>query len=136
MGGRIFAILIYDRPGPMDLLKLALKDLSVETFSVQTLEEARRLISQTHPFLIFTARSVGDGSWLDVINLAERADIPLAIFVVSANKDFRFYSAAFERGAFGFLYPPFEPQALDMAVHSAEQNVRHRRQALARLAVP
>ncbi|HLY60557.1 MAG TPA: response regulator [Terriglobia bacterium] len=135
MSDRIFAILIHDQPGPLDSLKLVLRDLSVETFSVTSLEEARRLIPQTSPHILFTATSVADGSWTDVIYLAEQADIPLNVIVVSANKDIKLYITALERGAYDFVLPPFEPLALDIVVRSAGENVRHRRRALARLAV-
>jgi DNA-binding NtrC family response regulator len=135
MSDRIFAILIYDQHGAMDLLKLALRDLSVGTYSVPTLEEARHLIPQTHPHLLFTATSVADGSWVDVINLAAQTEIPLNVIVVSAIKDVKLYISALERGAYDFVLPPFEPLALDMVVRSACENVRHRRQTLARLAV-
>ena len=135
MDDRNFALLLHERPAPLESLNAALKDLSVETFSVNTLEEARRLLSQTQPQLVFTDTKLPDGTWADVVDMAESAASPVNVIVVGSNKDIKFYISALERGAYDFVLPPFERQALDYVVHSAADNARLRRQALARAAV-
>ena len=135
MCDRFFAILVCDQFNPLESLKLALKNLEVETFCVPTLEAARRLIPQTDPHVVFTATSVADGSWVDVVNLANEARTPFNVIVVSANKDTKLYLSTLERGAFDFVLPPFEHQALDFVVQSAGQDARRRRQLLAHAAV-
>jgi DNA-binding NtrC family response regulator len=135
MNDRCFAILVHDRPAPLDSLKSALKDLSIDTFSVRSCEEAKRLIAETQPQVVFTDTSLPDGSWMDMVNAAEVAPSPVNVIVVGANKDVKFYLNALERGAFDFVLPPFEKQALDFVVQSAAQDSRHRRFARARAAV-
>jgi DNA-binding NtrC family response regulator len=135
MNDRCFALLVHDRPTPLDSLKSALKDLSVDTFSVRSCEEARRLIAETQPQVVFTDTSLPDGSWMDMLSLAEDAPSPVNVIVVGANKDVRFYLNALEQGAFDFVLPPFEKQALDFVVQSAAQDSRQRRYARARAAV-
>ncbi|HLY60580.1 MAG TPA: response regulator [Terriglobia bacterium] len=135
MSDRIFAILIHDQPGPFDSLREVLRDLSVETYSVESLEDARHLIPRTEPQLVFTATTLADGSWVDVVSLAEQSEIPLNVIVVSAIKDVKLYVTALERGAYDFVMPPFEHVGMDIIVRSAWENVRHRRHALARMAV-
>jgi two-component system response regulator AtoC len=131
MNDHLFALLLFDQSVVLESLKLALKHLSVETCSARTLEEAERLLPQTQPHLIFTDTFLPDGSWVDVINLAEKAASPLNVIVVGTTTNSKLYLSALERGAFDFVLPPFEHQALDFVVKSAGQDVRHRRQAQA-----
>ncbi len=135
MSGDFFALLLHDQPYPLDSLKLALKELSVETCSARTLEEAGRLLPQTQPHLIFTDIFLPDGSWDEVINLAAKAASPVNVIVVGTNPNIKLYISALERGAFDFVLPPFEHHALDFVVQSAGQDVRRRRRAQARAAV-
>jgi len=135
MKAHCFALLVHDRPDPLDLLKSALKELYVETYSVRNCEEARRLIPQTQPQLVFTDTVLPDGSWTDVIELAENASSPVNVIVVGTIKDINFYLTALERGAFDFVLPPFERDSLDFIVQSAAQDARLRRQAQARVAI-
>ena len=49
MNDHLFALLVYDQAHPLESLRAVLKDLndlSVETWSVRTCEEARRLVRQ------------------------------------------------------------------------------------------
>jgi len=91
MGERLFALLVHDQSEAFRSLKLALKDLSVETYSVGTCGEAERLISQCAPQIIFTESSVADGSWVSIVNMAEAADVPLNVIVVGTVPDMRLY---------------------------------------------
>lgn len=135
MNGHCFALLVHDRPAPLDSLKSALKDLSVETYSVRSCEEAKRLIPQTQPQLVFTDTALPDGSWTDVIELAENVGSPVNVIVVGTNKDVKFYLKALERGAVDFVLPPFEREALDFVVRSAAENSRVRKHEQARAAM-
>ena len=91
-----FAILVHDQPYPLESLKPVLRDLSVETCSVRTCEDAGRLLTQTEPQLVFTDTSLPDGSWADVLRMAERASSPVDVIVVGAKEDIRLYLSALE----------------------------------------
>ena len=106
------AILVHNQPYPLESLKPVLRDLSVETCSVRTCEDAGRLLTQTEPQLVFTDTSLPDGSWADVVRMAERASSPVDVIVVGAKEDIRLYLSALEGGAFDFVLPPFELEAL------------------------
>jgi two-component system response regulator YesN len=131
MDDHLFALLLYDQSDVLESLKLALKHLSVETCSARTLKEAEQLLPQIQPHLVFTDTFLPDGSWVDVINLVEKATSPLDVIVVGTTTNNKLYLSALERGAFDFVLPPFEHHALDFVVKSAGQDVRHRRQAQA-----
>jgi len=137
MNDSLTALLIYDQPHPLESLRAVLKDLnglSVETCSVRTCEEARRMVRQTQPQLIFTDTSLPDGSWRDVVGMAEKASSPVDVIVVGAHQDIRLYVSVLEGGAFDFVLPPFEHQALHFVVESARHDVRRRRQEHAAVA--
>jgi DNA-binding NtrC family response regulator len=135
MNNHFYALLVHQEKSPMESLKTALKELPVDTCSVQSLDEARRLIPQTHPHVVFTDTTLPDGSWKDVIHLAEESEAAVNVIVVGGKLDIEFYISALENGAFDFVLPPFEHDSLDFVVKSAGEDARHRRHNMARLAV-
>jgi DNA-binding NtrC family response regulator len=136
MNNRFFALLVHERAHPLGSLHTVLTELSVDTYSVQTCEEARHLVPRTQPDLIFTDTRLPDGTWTDVVDMAGICDPPVNVIVVSATEDVQLYMSALERGAFDFILPPFERQGLDFVVRSGGEDARHRRKvrALAALA--
>ena len=127
---QVFALLIHDHSDALESLENRLKKMSVETCNVRTLVEAERMLPKTRPQLMFTDTSLPDGSWADVINLAERSGTPVDVIVVSTREDIELYISALERGAFDFVIPPFEQNALEYVVHAAIEDVNCRRHAL------
>ena len=134
MSERLFALLIHDRREPFDDLRRTLKDLSIETYSVETCQEAKTLISQCRPQIIFTENSLPDGSWVSIQEMAEEAAVPLSVIVVGKIPDTRHYLSVMERGAFDFVAPPFEHKPLSCVVQSAAKDVHRRREASAQRA--
>lgn len=132
MGNRFFALLIHSERESFESLKSALHELSVDTKSVSTLQDAASLLPQTEPHLIFTAAKLPDGSWPTAIKMAKKGAVPVNVIVVGPQKDLKLYISALTRGAFDCLAPPFDPQALDPVVWAAGEDVRHRRRVLAR----
>lgn len=134
MSDHVFALLVHSHHEPFESLKRTLWDLSVETFSVETCEEARELIPQCKPHVIFAENALSDGSWLSILSIAEAADVPLSLIVVGTVPNTRSYLSVMERGAFDYVAPPFEHEPLEFVVRSAELGARRRREALARAA--
>ncbi len=131
MAEHLFALLVHNRSESFESLKRTLKDLSVETYSVATCKEAAALIAQCRPHVIFTDKSLADGSWASILNIAESADVPLSVIVVAAHPDTRLYVSVMERGAFDFVVPPFEHEALSFVTRSAALHAHRCRNALA-----
>ena len=129
MSKRLFALLVHDRLEPFESLKTILRDLYVETYSVQTCREAEDLIIQCRPDLIFTEYLLPDGSWVHILSSAEKSSVPPNVIVVGTLADISAYSSARERGAFDFVVPPFEREPLNSLVRSAELDSRRRREA-------
>lgn len=135
MSEHLFALLVHDHPEVFESLRRTLRDLSVETYSVATCQEAGELISQCKPHIIFTESSLRDGWWSSILNIADTANVPLSVIVVSDYPDTRLYLSVMERGAFDFMAPPFEHEPLDFVLRSAALATQRRREALAHAAV-
>ena len=79
--------------------------------------------------LVFTDKQLPDGTWADVLAVAEQATQPVNVIVVARIVDTRFYVEAIETGAFDFLAPPFNATDLAYVVRTALDNVHARRAA-------
>jgi two-component system response regulator PilR (NtrC family) len=128
MKAEISALLLHGRSDPLHTLGLALQGLSVKTSQMSSCSEARRMLERPDPpELIFTDPQLLDGTWRDVLRLAERAATPVNVIVVSRLVDVHFYIEVVEAGAFDFIAPPFEPSGLAHVVCCAAGNVLRRR---------
>jgi DNA-binding NtrC family response regulator len=122
-----FALLVCRGGASSEPLKSAFRNQSIETWSVDTCEEATRLVEQTQPELIFTDPRPADGTWLDIINLVEKASAPVNLIAVGASENANLHASAMENGAFDFIQPPFEATSLGHVLQHAVEKVRHRR---------
>ncbi len=128
---KLFALLVSDGDESFESLREVLKSSGTEVWNARTCAEAARLLDQTHPHLIFTATQHGDGTWRDIITLAEKASVATNVIVVGESKDIRLYIAAMEPGAFDFILPPFESEPVGHVIRVAAEDVRRRREAQA-----
>lgn len=127
-----FALLIADDEArSLESLKPKLKEHAVETFNARNCEQARRLLEQTQPDLIITQTALPDGTWLDVLLMAERAHAPLNVIVVGSTENTDLYLSVLANGAFDFITPPFKTERLECLLKAATEDVRQRRESLA-----
>jgi DNA-binding NtrC family response regulator len=90
--------------------------------------QAHQLLGGLNPApLVFTDTQLPDGTWADVLAVAEKAKKPVNVIVVARVVNTRFYVEAIETGAFDFLAPPFNATDLAYVVRSALDNVVARR---------
>jgi DNA-binding NtrC family response regulator len=130
----IFALLIHNQSEPFDSLRRALNELLVETCSVATCKAAKDAIARREPDVIFTPSSVADGTWMNILDMGEAADVSRSVIVVGAVPDTRLYLSVMERGAFDFVAPPFEREPMGFILRSAALNTQRRRRASAHTA--
>lgn len=132
---RLSALLVSDGIEPFASLKVLLKSLEMEIWSAQNCEEARQLLAQTHSELIFTATRLPAGTWMDVVALAKNASQPTNVIVVGECKDTSLYLTTMDSGAFDFILPPFEAEAVAHVARVAAENVRRQRKQQAMIAL-
>lgn len=129
MKGTIRALLVQARHDPLDALRMALEEQSINIFCARNCAEAAlALLSNCPPHMVFTEIQVADGNWADVLALAGKAAAPVNVIVVAPFVDIRFYVQAIERGAFDFIVPPLSDPELLHVVRIAAENALSRRQ--------
>ena len=132
---KLFAILVSDGNDSFRELKLLLQGQGIEIGSARTCAELSRLLDQTHPELVFTATRLSDGTWTDILGMAEKSAVPTDVIVVGKCKDTGLYLNTMDRGASDFILPPFETDAMVHVVRVAGENVRRQRETQAMKAV-
>ena len=121
-------LLVHTHSAHLEILNHALRRQSMRTEQAHTCKEADLLLAGPEPpELVFTDTELPDGTWADIVEIAERAAIPVNVIVVSRLVDIRTYIEALQSGAFDFIAPPFEDLALTHVVNCAAGNVATRR---------
>jgi DNA-binding NtrC family response regulator len=125
----IRALLVQARHDPLDALRMALEEQSIDIFAARNCAEAAlTLLSNFPPHMVFTEIQLADGNWADVLALAGKAPAPVNVIVVAPFVDISFYVQAIERGAFDFIVPPLSDPELLHVVRIAAENALSRRQ--------
>jgi DNA-binding NtrC family response regulator len=134
MDNLLLAVLIHERPDPFEALKGILSDLSVESYSITGYRDAKDLIAEYHPLLIFVDQPIWSRWHADIVKMAREADQTFNIIVVGPLLDIQLYVSAMEQGAFNYVAPPFSHRTLTVVVHSAAMDARDHRDSLALVA--
>jgi DNA-binding NtrC family response regulator len=130
MNEKLTALLVHDNSETMAALRDALERQGIRTVRAESRAHAKRLLGGLDPApLVFTDTHLPDGTWADILAVAEQAAQPVNVIVVARLVDTRFYVEAIETGAFDFLAPPFNATDLAYVVRSALSNVMTRRAA-------
>ena len=124
------AVLVHQNSDTLAQLQGALERQGMRTIQAESHAQARRLLGGLNPApLVFTDTQLPDGTWADVLAVAEKAALPVNVIVVARVVNTRFYVETLEAGAFDFLVPPFAATDLAYVVRSALHNVTARRNA-------
>ncbi len=135
MEGEAFALIVHNEIQGVRELKAVLQSEFIPVQEAQTSEEAAGWLRGSNPpHLVFTATSLPDGTWADVLRCAEEAHEPVDVIVLSEQMDEKLYIEAIQCGAYDFLSLPLAAPDLDHVVRCAVGNVRGRRQTLAHTA--
>ena len=104
--------LIVSGGGGTDLaLRKALNEAGVQVRIVGSCAEARQVLAGAHaPIAVFSDAILPDGSWMDVLAVAEQGGQEVPVIVVSRVLDINLYMDALEKGAADLIVPPFHHQ--------------------------
>jgi len=124
------ALLVHHDSETMRALKRVLENQGVGVSQAGSRAEAKRALCGLSPApLVFTDAQLPDGTWADILAVAEHAALPVNVIVVARLVDTRFYVEVIEAGAFDFIAPPFNAMDLAYVIRSAVDNVIARRTA-------
>ena len=128
MTEKITALLVHQNSETLATLKGALERQGMRILQAESRAVAKRMLGGLNPApLVFTDTHLPDGTWADILAVAENAKRPVNVIVVARLVDTRFYVEAIETGAFDFIAPPFNATDLAYVVRSAVDNVVARR---------
>ena len=128
MKERTSTLLVHQNSDTLRLLKAALELQGLRVSQAESCAQAKRMLGGLSPApLVFTDTQMPDGTWGDILVVAENAAQHVNVIVVSRVVDTRFYVEAIEAGAFDFIAPPFTATDLAYVVRSAVDNVITRR---------
>ena len=128
MTEKITALVVHQNSETLATLKGALERQGMHILHADSRAKAKRMLGGVNPApLVFTDTQLPDGTWADILAVAEKAKLPVNVIVVARVVDTRFYVEAIETGAFDFLAPPFNAIDLAYVVRSAMNNVTTRR---------
>src|SRR5271157_1319821 len=137
MTEKIKALLVHHNSETLATLKAALERQGMRVIQAESRAQATRMLGGLNPApLVFTDTQLPDGTWADMLGVAEKAAQPVNVIVVDRIPNTRFYVEAIETGAYDFLAPPFNATDLAYVVRSALDNVTARRAAHAQTAHP
>jgi DNA-binding NtrC family response regulator len=130
MTEKIKALLVHHNSETLAILKGALERQGMHVIEAQSRAQAKRMLGGLNPApLVFTDTQMPDGTWADILAVADKAAEPVNVIVVARVVDTRFYVEAIETGAFDFLAPPFNATDLAYVVRTALDNAVARRAA-------
>jgi two-component system response regulator PilR (NtrC family) len=124
------ALLVHQNSETLRALKHALESQGMRVSQAGSRAEAKRMLGGLNPApLVFTDAQLPDGTWADILTVAEKALLPVNVIVVARLVDTRFYIEVIEAGAYDFIAPPFNATDLAYVIRSAVDNVIARRTA-------
>ncbi len=124
------ALLVHQNSDTLRALKSVLEHQGMHVAQASSCAQAKRMLGGLDPAeLVFTDVNLPDGTWADILAVAEKTPVPVNVIVVARVVDTRFYVEAIEAGAFDFIAPPFGATDLAYVVRSATDNVSARRAA-------
>src|SRR5208337_953135 len=122
--------LVHQNSETLAALKGALERQGMRVAHAESRAQAKRVLGGLNPTpLVFTDTQLPDGTWADILAVAEKAAQPVNVIVVARVVDTRFYVEAIQTGAFDFLAPPFVATDLAYVVRTAMDNIVARRAA-------
>jgi DNA-binding NtrC family response regulator len=120
MPEQINALLVHAQDDTFLDLARVLKSLSIRVIHAQNCQEASQVVkSRGEVDLVMAGIALPDGTWGDILRLAQQSKRFLPVIVVSRTVDVGLYLDALEKGAFDFVTPPFLASDLAHIVRSA-----------------
>lgn len=120
MSKRVIALLVHNGPGSFGALRQALQNQEIDVLSARNVQNASLLIQSAQPpELVFTDTEFSDGTWEDILHIAQEARRPVQVIVVSPYVDMNLYIEAMQRGAFDFIVPTISNSDLAYIVQGA-----------------
>ena len=113
------ALIVDDEPDILELLKITLSRMNIDSKSAANLSQARQLLKQHHFDLCLTDLQLPDGNGLELVEYIQKhfPSIPTAVITAFGSMDTAV--KALKLGAFDFVSKPVDLKSLKSLVSSA-----------------
>ncbi|MDO3384878.1 sigma-54 dependent transcriptional regulator [Gilvimarinus sp. SDUM040013] len=124
MSKRKSALIVDDEPDIRELLEITLGRMHIDTFSVENVSQAKRLLEQREFSLCLTDMRLPDGNGLEVVEYIQQhqPDLPVAVITAHGNVDIAIESM--KAGAFDFISKPVDLATLRNLVNTAIETTK------------
>jgi DNA-binding NtrC family response regulator len=119
MWTRCRALIVSADPETRRALSEALRHTGVEMKAASSVAEARSLVRQEKPAVVFCEGRLADGSFRDLLRAAEVKQSHLPVVVASRLGETEEYLEAMRLGAFDFISRPYHRSEVEYIVHNA-----------------
>jgi DNA-binding NtrC family response regulator len=127
MRPQLCVLVVHISEAPWENLSHALKAAGVTLCRARSCHEAKYLIEELQPEVVFSEPELPDGNWQRVLGMAERAAPPTNVIVVGKHHDMQLYVSAVDQGAYDFIAPPFAVHDISHMLCCAMDNAHWRR---------
>lgn len=122
MKRNFLALLVHDRnqSDSFQTLETLLAQAGIQTLHAYNCSDTRVLLRRREPpRLVFTGTALPDGTWADVLDLANKVCPAARVIVVSPQVDLHLYLEVLDSGASDFIVPPFRGADVEHVVRGA-----------------
>jgi DNA-binding response OmpR family regulator len=114
----IEALIVEDEIDICFLLTGILRKRNMQTAFVNTIHDARHLLSRLHPSIVFLDNNLPDGSGVDFIQQVKDCHPLVRIVMITADDTLANKNKALNAGADFFIGKPFTRDAINSAIDS------------------
>jgi DNA-binding NtrC family response regulator len=116
-------LVIEDEHLQKELLTTILKEAGYNVFSVSSLDEARKIISQYHPEIILTDLKLQNEDGMDILNDLPEEPFKPAVIIITAFGSIPSAVEAIKKGSFDYLTKPINKDVLLLTIKRAEEKI-------------
>ncbi|MBU2885205.1 sigma-54 dependent transcriptional regulator [Gilvimarinus agarilyticus] len=115
------ALIVDDEPDIRELLEITLGRMHIETFSVECVSQAKRLLSEREFSICLTDMRLPDGNGLEIVEHIQQHQPKLPCAVITAHGNIDIAIESMKAGAFDFISKPVDLATLRNLVNTAIQ---------------
>lgn len=124
MSETITALVIDDEPDIRELLEITLGRMQIETFSVESVGRAKKLLQEKNFSICLTDMKLPDGNGLEIVEYIQQHHPRLPVAVITAHGNVDVAIESMKAGAFDFISKPVDLNTLRQLVNSAIQTTQ------------
>jgi DNA-binding NtrC family response regulator len=116
-------LIIDDEPLQRDILTIILSEEGYLVYSASNLEEAEKIINESHPEIILTDLKLGNQNGIDILNNLPQEPVSSLVIVITAFGTISSAVEAIKKGAFDYLTKPIDREILLLTIKKAEERI-------------